>query len=544
MRKMVRWDRSCVVVSEYWPSWTFALQSLGAQKLETWMPVAQSASLRELKETCVGGTLRHGDEQALRKSAEQGRWKGWLFFLQGSASFVDKVRSILRVVKGARMIGVVVIGSAKMEAELGKVLPWAPASSITVKHSQAGGVTRGTWRVFSDLKLHSLKSSQVKRVLRNILVSTESGVEVNADQVGKGSPFITKDQRIDVRQRHIRLAVPSCFARDPDNLVERDIADKELMAAYDMDEGVIKALGAYSKHTGKPLSRDYVMEAPLKVLHSIGRMVKEADVAWSTEGISADDNVEAVSESVSSGQKSKRKCLESLEISDKQARTTVDSQTGGPKSQVATKSDDAPVEVTDWDIWTVDNFEPPEVSYSKSSLKSKVLFKEVTKAKILICKPGSYDPEKHGRLFDALRVLLLRRARQNALKGLIAYMRNKYGSKLVLTSVAEHNRKVRNDERGKESGQGSKARSQHPRRNYKRSRHRSRGHGLDPEVEWFKDAKVGCDALRRLAYSSWWSWDVGSTLLFWRWPRRYQRSVRDGTKLFVKKEQLPHHFKR
>ena len=76
MRKMVRWDRSCVVVSEYWPSWTFALHSLGARKLETWMPVAQNTSLRELRETHVGGTLRHGDEKALRESAEQGRWNG------------------------------------------------------------------------------------------------------------------------------------------------------------------------------------------------------------------------------------------------------------------------------------------------------------------------------------------------------------------------------------------------------------------------------------------------------------------------------------
>ena len=44
--------------------------------------------------------------------------------------------------------------------------------------------------------------------------------------------------------------------------MERDIADKELMAAYDMEEGVIKSLRAYSKHTGKKLSRDFVMEAP------------------------------------------------------------------------------------------------------------------------------------------------------------------------------------------------------------------------------------------------------------------------------------------
>ena len=55
---------------------------------------------------------------------------------------------------------------------------------------------------------------------------------------------------------------------------------------------------------------------------------------------------------------------------------------------------------------------------------------------------------------------------------------------------------------------------------------------------------VGTDALRRLAFASWWSWDIGSMLLYWRWPWRYQKSIWDGTKLFVKREQLPKHFKR
>ena len=63
-------------------------------------------------------------------------------------------------------------------------------------------------------------------------------------------------------------------------------------------------------------------------------------------------------------------------------------------------------------------------------------------------------------------------------------------------------------------------------------------------VELHKDVMVGRDALTRLANASWWGWDQGSTLFFWRWPARHQQAVRDGTKLFVKKELLPHHFKR
>ena len=65
-----------------------------------------------------------------------------------------------------------------------------------------------------------------------------------------------------------------------------------------------------------------------------------------------------------------------------------------------------------------------------------------------------------------------------------------------------------------------------------------------PWVELHKDISAGRDALTCLANASWWSWDQGSTQLFWRWPARHRKAVRDGTKLFVKKELLPHHFKR
>ena len=579
MRKMQRWDRHCVVISEYWPSWAFALQSLGVTKLETWMPVAGSAGLREIRETHVGGTLRQGNESVIRKEADQGRWSGCLFFLQGSPSFVQTMRGILQVVKDTRMIGVVGAGSSRVEADIGKILTWSPESSFTVKHSQAGGVTRGRWKLFSDLKLQGLKSSQVKRVLGNILVSTESGVEVAGDMVKKHSLFVTKDQRIDVRQRHLRLAVPSCFVRDPEKLVERDISDKELMAAYDMEEGVMKSLGAYSRHMGRPMSRDFVMEAPLKVLHGIGRLVKEADIG-SAEGrvMEAEPGTSEAhcTSRVGGDRKAKRRDRVSEGRDGKRARIEGEPQLlKGFKSEVATKSDDAPVDVTDWDIWTVNNYTPPEATYSKSSGKSKVLFKESPKGSVLVCKPGSYVPDKHGRLFDALRILLLRRARRNALRGLIVYMRQKYGNTMSLTFVGELPREGLGDDRkgGKRAKASSRMTSSsssvekndnrsrnesvcagrkfevhswvfHPRRNYQRGRHRSKDCGTDPEVEFFKDARVGCDALKRLAYSSWWSWDVGSTLFFWRWPRRYQRAIRDGTKLFVKKEQLPHHFKR
>ena len=51
----------------------------------------------------------------------------------------------------------------------------------------------------------------------------------------------------------------------------------------------------------------------------------------------------------------------------------------------------------------------------------------------------------------------------------------------------------------------------------------------DPRVKLHKDITVGHDALLHLANSSWWSWDQGSTLFFWRWLACHRRAIRDGT---------------
>ena len=40
--------------------------------------------------------------------------------------------------------------------------------------------------------------------------------------------------------------------------------------------------------------------------------------------------------------------------------------------------------------------------------------------------------------------------------------------------------------------------------------------------------EAGHDAVQRSANASWFEWLEGSAPLFWNWPERYQREVRDG----------------
>ena len=59
----------------------------------------------------------------------------------------------------------------------------------------------------------------------------------------------------------------------------------------------------------------------------------------------------------------------------------------------------------------------------------------------------------------------------------------------------------------------------------------------------FADKEVGRDAVARAANSTWWDWDAGSTLYFWRWPKRVQQAMRDGMKLFIIRSKLPRYMK-
>jgi hypothetical protein len=50
------------------------------------------------------------------------------------------------------------------------------------------------------------------------------------------------------------------------------------------------------------------------------------------------------------------------------------------------------------------------------------------------------------------------------------------------------------------------------------------------------DKDPGYDAIHRVADSSWWDWDVGSAPLYWRWPREYRTTIRDGLEIWFSGE--------
>lgn len=65
---------------------------------------------------------------------------------------------------------------------------------------------------------------------------------------------------------------------------------------------------------------------------------------------------------------------------------------------------------------------------------------------------------------------------------------------------------------------------------YLRAEHGSRWWENESE-DARRDREVGRECLWRASEATWWNWDAGSTLFFWRWPKPYRVMARDGDRV-------------
>ena len=70
-------------------------------------------------------------------------------------------------------------------------------------------------------------------------------------------------------------------------------------------------------------------------------------------------------------------------------------------------------------------------------------------------------------------------------------------------------------------------------------RHSCTTGGRFKDFEWKRDLTTGRDAIWQFTSASWWEWDQGSALLFWRWPTSESRkAARDGFPIFVRDQKV------
>ena len=486
------------------------MDALGVESLYTYASFSSPLAREEFKDTELGATrVSKRELEELWGKAEENP----LVFIQGSITFGERMREMAMEMGCRRLVEIRNVdgnSSSAMDRNMGSL------KTREVSHKQVGGITTGRWLVGLDMAWPAkFRSSRVKRSLKHILKTTKRGTVCDGNEtqhsVSNGS------NRIPPGKDCVWVRCHSVLQKGKE--VIRRLASSELMDVYDIEEATQRRLKLFKERNGKE-SLSFIHQVPAKVLVMIGSLVVNEEARVERE--KHPPKVVRQSELVESLQCKQEKKMEKEVTKDTVANIEKEEQ---PDVKAA-KNDDAEVDVLQWDQWSVDNFNCPKDQPPK------------------VCIPGTYS-EHHKRLFGLLRTRLLYRCRRNAFRGFTRYLRLEYDA-MNRQSWASEEVELVGPLLGKTITVKAPAWAFLGKKRLiaVRKRKRRNDQQRDGEKELCKDLKIGVDALERLNNSSWWGWDDGSTLFFWRWPRHHRKAIRDGQKVFLRRKELPHYFRK
>ena len=530
----LRWHHPVLILAEKWPSMSFAVQALGCLDITTWCKFSSAKSKVEFTSTRLGSTL--SSDRLDRLSKRFACLQGVTLIIQGSASFTNFHRKW-----------------AEDNLKHAKTLEVIPRSDITnwdntflwkgeVRHQDVGGVTTGVWSYRCSEPLPDSDIS-IKRNLGLVMKPTHGGKALSLvpKEILASRVLLSGDNLVDPEVTSPWIKSPSVYSKEGE-LVMRRLQIDELLDVYDTEVITQRELGVCWRSSQCTPSYAFAKAAPLKVLMEIGRLFyqKLRDDRWpptlplvnestSTRKRRCEENItpegtrgiEVVRQTLSS-ERSKRprgnpSCVPTImpvnaPSSDKVMMSNDVERDAKDPSVKAVKHDDAKVDARQWDEWSVNNYKSMSAA--------------------IVCIPNSYCVQNHSRLFDALRGLAVRWYRKKVLRSFLAYLRLQHGNgKTTPASVT-----VAGKSRAFEVSSWVKARYHHLKSLTKLKGGRTRDKSVD---EFRKDLIVGSEAVWRASHSSWWSWEAGSTLMFWRWPTCHRVAIRDGTKAFIHRNRLP-----
>ena len=322
---------------------------------------------------------------------------------------------------------------------------------------------------------------------------------------------------------------PSVFTANDEKVIRRVQVDEPL-DVYDVEILTQKELGNYWRLGHCSPSFAFARAAPLKVGIEAARLffgkLRENDalsgqpclndLAQSRKRQVSEQGkedqlklIESSHDHSPTGSSIKRAKRESTLVTDGRLKAGIDggqikvehltaSQTG--PSVKATKSDDAEVNERQWDEWSVDSF----ASVGEESAK--------------VCVAGTYSSKLHGRFFRGLRSLALRWYRKRILRSFLSYLNDQYGG------GGSYYETIPLNGRSVTISLPNWIRSRYQMKAVDRSRKR-RPRLAASSKELCKDLLVGREAVWRASQSSWWNWECGSTIYFWRWSPCHRAAV-------------------
>ena len=496
-------------MAQGWPSFSLVMRSLGFE-VETYLEEVCS-EVKLVLQSLLQGRIKMMTELRITDYTEP----HYSIWIQGSVEFVSRNKLLI---ESSGRSGITTCISSNKERRMRKTLTKNGNSNCgMISHAAVGGITLGRWSYSIPNEVNEIKIRQpdrVQRSLQHILSHVETGFP---HVEGQGSNLKRKrnmDQET-IYQGESRVVPGSgkivisthCVKQPHYPRIKRFLTTREVLDVYDIQTQDQSIIGSASKTTIPKLLDSITLAAPEKVVYRVVNQVKETCL----DELALQDNLDIMKVEEEGKEKTPR--LQWLEYEDDEEVLN---------DEKAARNDDANIETKQWDRYLVRSY-----NFKRQSriLETQIPNIEFKYTKPLICIGGLPD-ERHDKLLEILRNFSVRRFRKNVTYSYLSYMNKKYGKYNFMDALIIHKLNK------------GRLQSMQLIKLFK---------GKERYEEFMKDYLTGLEAVKRAADSTFWDWDAGSSLFFWRWSTDFLKEARDGTKVNVtgklprykKKQQWP-----
>ena len=418
------------------------------------------------------------------------------FWLQGSREFVERMLEIT----SNHFSHVTSVISSPGRKNIGMQMENEDYRRSVLSHASVGGLTLGRWSylVPKDVNIQNInRVTPVQRQLRHIMDFTQTGIPYvqSAGMTKKrkidNEKFYTESSRIIPGELHPKVITHSVMQPTIPR-IKRFVSNRELLDIYDVQNDIQNIILKETKSTQREMLKCILVEAPEKLLHRIvvatkNQLLQDQLLSTTTikSKVSKEDKMEWIKETASA------------DLNDEKAA----------------RNDDAIIETGQWDWYLLRSFNP------QLQLESISRYREITKAwettanrRAIVCCKTLKPTVDHMNLFNGLRRIIAGKFSQNVFRSFSKFMKTKYGGQNYLSCI-----QIFNSYRGNKRTNGLRKLLKNQRL----------------AVEFLRDFETGTEAVKRACRSTFWDWDGGSSLFFWRWPETFSQEARDGTPIFV-----------
>ena len=473
---------NALVISDGWPSLALALTGLGVE-VKVYVPgdivihnIINSVTLDNV-ELLSNVTLTPNTT----------------IWIQGGTEFINDVLSTLHNLQmNSNQLRCCIHPGTGRRSAIKSVMDSHQMKLHTTTHSKHGGITTGRWMIYIPRWMSGpIPTSSIKRSLLHVLDKTLTGICYGNSRglMSSRGEQVTKRRRRDciayeeneqVMPGLLEFDVITSCVRQPYPHIKRKLSLEELLLVYDMQAGTIKDLQTASPTTQTLLLKYIVIALPEKVAVNLVNAILSFD-----NEVANPEEIEELMEGV----------IELPDVCQDDFEWMEYLQDHDDNDEKAARSDDAAIQTQQWDNYLVRSLNP-----------------QAAKTKILICN-GMLTAQHH-KLFKGLRYLSLRRYQRNVRRSFDRYMENKYsrfkyqvGCQLI--KKYRHRPRVLLQLINNKLGNSSLAKT------------------------FIQEVNLGTKAIHKVYAATYWDWDAGSSLLYWRWPGQIMKEAKDGVPIHV-----------